>query len=384
MANKYNFDQKIDRRKTHSYKWDVSQDEISLSIADTDFLVANEIQEAIISRSNDATYGYTFVPNEYYKAYIHWWKNRYGLDLKEEYFIFSTSVVASIDSIIKRISKVGDYISLFAPNYNVFFNCIENNNRKVLEIPFVYKDYQYSIDWDLFEKEVQKSKIFILCNPHNPIGIQFSENEIKRIVEICKKYNIYIISDEIHSDLDYNEKRYNPVLKFVDYEKAIMLVSPGKTFNLAGLHSSVIIIRDKDLRELIQKGVYEDDVGEPSYFSIEPVIAAYTKCEQYVNEENEYIKENRRILAEFLVKNDIKMKIISGFATYLLWIDISYYSNDSEAFTEELKRSAKIIVGSGKHYHEHYSSFIRINIATQKEIILQFCNRLLRFLKERE
>ena len=384
MTNRYNFDQKIDRRKTHSYKWDVSQDEISLSIADTDFLVANEIQEAIISRSNEATYGYTFVPNEYYKAYIHWWKNRYGLDLKEEYFIFSTSVVASIDSIIKRISKVGDYISLFAPNYNVFFNCIENNNRKVLEIPFVYKDYQYSIDWDLFEKEVKKSKIFIFCNPHNPIGIQFSENEIKRIVEICKKYNIYIISDEIHSDLDYNEKRYNPVLKSVDYEKVIMLVSPGKTFNLAGLHSSVIIIRDKDLRELIQKGVYEDDVGEPSYFSIEPVIAAYTKCEQYVNEENEYIKENRRILAEFLVKNDIKMKIISGFATYLLWIDISYYSNDSEAFTEELKKNAKIIVGSGKHYHEHYSSFIRINIATQKEIILQFCNRLLRFLKEKK
>ena len=378
--SKYNFDKAIDRRLTHSYKWDIPKDTLSFSIADTDFMVADEIVESINERARQSTFGYTFVPNEYYDAYIYWWNHRYGLKLKREQFVFCSGVVSAIDSILKRIAKEGDNISLFSPNYNVFYNCISNNKLTIQEVPFIYQDYRYEIDWKLLELSIAKSKAFILCNPHNPIGVQFTKEEIIRIVELCKKYDVYLLSDEIHSDLDYGKHRYIPAMLVSDYSKLIMLVSPGKTFNLAGLHSSVIVIRDEKLRTTIQEGVYHDDVGEPSFFSIEPVIAAYTKCEKYVDEENEYILENRRVLSEFLDKNGINLKIVSGYATYLLWIDISYYSHDSEEFTRRLKEEAKIVVGSGKHYHEHFSSFIRVNIATQRENILHLCNSLKDFL----
>ncbi len=384
MGNKYNFDQSIDRRLTRSYKWNIDKETLSFSIADTDFLVADEIVESINQRAKQATYGYTYVPEEYYDAYIYWWKHRYGLELKREYFIYCVGIVAAIDSILKRIAKKEDGVSLFSPNYNVFYNCITNNELKIVEVPFYYENYEYSIDWELLEEGIKNSKVFILCNPHNPIGMQFNEDEIKRIVSLCEKYDVYLLTDEIHADLDYNASRYTPVMKVVDYEKTIMLVSPGKTFNLAGLHSSSIVIKDQNLKKKIEDGVYHDDLGEPSYFSIDPVITAYTKCEEYVIEENEYIKENKRILAEFFDKNGLKLRIIGGNATYLLWIDISSYSNDSEAFVNSLKDEERVIVISGKHYHEHYSSFIRVNIATARKNILQLCEKLKSFLGRKE
>ena len=144
MANKYNFDKEIDRRQTHSYKWNIPNNYISLSIADTDFMVADEIQKAIIERAKNPTYGYTFVPDEYYEAYINWWKRRHSVTFKKEWFSFSTSIVASIDSIIKRLSNSNDGICVLSPNYNVFYNCIKNNNRKLIEVPFDYKNYEYS------------------------------------------------------------------------------------------------------------------------------------------------------------------------------------------------------------------------------------------------
>ncbi len=380
MEKKYNFDKSIDRRMTHSYKWDVPSGTLSFSIADTDFEVAQEIVDSIKERSEQSAYGYTYVPKEYFDAYIYWWNHRYGLYLSRDWFIFSTGVVASIDSIIKRTTKVGDSISLFSPNYNVFYNCIENNKRIVEEVPFIYENYEYSIDWDLLEQALAKSKMFILCNPHNPIGKQFTEEELTKISNLCERHDVYLITDEIHADLDYNKKRYNPFYKFSNYKKAIMLISPSKSFNLAGLHSSVIIIRDDKLRQIIQKGVNEDDIGEPSYFSIDPVIIAFTKCEQYIDEENDYINENKRVLSEYFIKNDLKLKIVGGESTYLLWVDISYYYHDSEQFVNELKSQKGIVLVSGKHYHEHFSSFVRINIATQRKNILHLCKSLKEFL----
>ena len=346
MARKYNFDQSIDRRETHSYKWNIPKGSLSFSIADTDFNVADEIKTAINERASQPTYGYTYVPDEYFDAYIYWWDHRYGLKLERDWFVFSISVVASIDSVIRRVTKPGAKIALFSPNYNAFYRCISNNGRLINEVPFSYADYKYSIDWDLLDKALQESEMLILCNPHNPIGKQFTKDELINISDLCKKHNVYLITDEIHSDLDYNQKRYNPLFKYSDYDKAIMMVSPGKSFNLAGLHSSVIVVRDQKLRQMIQNGVYEDDVGEPSFFSIEPVIAAYTKCEQYVDEENEYLSENKRVLSEFFVKNGLKLRIVGGDATYLLWVDISEYSNDSVQFVNDLKEQEGIVLWS--------------------------------------
>lgn len=378
---RYNFDESINRSLTNSYKWDIKNGEIPYTIADTDFKVADEIVESIKNRSEKACYGYTGVPQEYFDAYIYWWKHRHKLDLSSYHFVYSTSVVASIDCIIKRYSNSGDGIALFSPNYNVFYNCINNNNRKLLEVPFSYENYEYKIDFELLEKALKESKIFIFCNPHNPTGHIFSENEIKKISELCEKYQVLVISDEIHADIDYNQNRYVPFYRVSEYKNSVMLVSPSKVFNLAGLHSSVIVCKDKSIAEKLQKSVNEDDIGEPSYFSIDPVITAFTKCEEYVNEENDYLAENKRLLTEFCGKKDLKLHFIDCTATYLLWVDISHYSNESEAFTKALREKTGIVLACGKNYHEHYSSFVRINIATQKENIVKLCEGLKTFLK---
>lgn len=384
MGSKYNFDKIIDRRHIDSYKWNVRDNEYSFSIADMDFDVIPEIKEAIIKQAKIPTYGYTYVNDKYYEAYIKWWKSRYDTTLKKEWFMYSISVVASIDSVIKRLTNVNEGISLLSPNYNVFYNCINNNHRKVIEIPFDYKDYKYSINWDLVEQGISKSKMFILCNPHNPIGRQFSEDEILRIVDICKKHNAYIISDEIHADIDYNGSRYVPALKVSDYEKLIVMLSPSKTFNVAGLHSSVVITPNSEIKGIIEKGLQEDDVGEPSFFSIAPIIAAYESGEEYVNELNDYLKQNRAFLKEFFDKNGLKLRIIDNNSTYLLWIDISSYSSNSEDFTNQLFAKNHILVCSGKNYHEHHSSFIRVNIATNRNNIIKFCEGIKDFLLKGE
>ena len=208
------------------------------------------------------------------------------------------------------------------------------------------------------------------------IGGAISENLMNQ--EVLERY---LLSDEIHSDLDYNEKRYNPIIKTKEYERLILALSPGKSFNLAGLHSSVLVIPNEELRSRIEKGLQEDDVGEPSYFSIEPVIAAYTKGDEYVQEENAYIYENKKYLKEFFIKNYLNLEIIGGNATYLLWVDISHYSNDSVAFVNDFSNKYNLFLIDGKHYHESQSSFVRINIATQKKNIIHLCNCLLDYLK---
>ena len=380
---KYNFDKVVDRRNLNSYKWDVNRDEISLSVADSDFECFPEIKEALLEKVDDACFGYTYVPDEYYDAYIHWWASRYNVELKRENFVFSTSMIASIDVILKRVCVPGEKVTMLTPIYNVFFNCIKNNGLKLLSTSFIYEDYRFEIDFDLLEKNLKEAKVFIFCNPHNPVGKRFDEEEVNKIVSLCKKYDVYLISDEIHCDYDYNDKKYVSVLlsKDNDYDKLITLFSPGKTFNVAGLHSSVIYIKDKKLKGLVQEGVYQDDVGEPNYFAIAPVIAAYTKGERYVEELNEYIGDNRRELKDYFVENIPNLKVIDNDATYLLWVDISYYKIPSHEFVERLRKEVGVILPSGEIYGEEGKYFVRVNLATNRDTVMDFCKRMDKFVR---
>lgn len=380
--SKYNFDKLKDRRHFESYKWDCNKEEISLSIADMDFPVMDEIKNAILKRSEQDSYGYSKVSEEYFKTYKNWFSNRYNAHFEIDECIFSLSIVASLDSIIKRITNEGDGVLLLTPIYNVFFNVIKNNNRTLIDCPLAYEDHRYSVDWDLLEEKIKVSKAIIFCNPHNPVGSIFNKEEINRIIDLCKKNDIYLLSDEIHCDIDYNQERYTSALSCDSYDKLITLLSPGKTFNVAGLHSSIIVIKDKDLREKIEKGIYEDDVGEPNYFSIDPVIAAYTHGEEYVFELNDYLSENREIVKEYISKKMSHLYLIDNKATYLLWVDISYYQKSSEVFANELRKEVGLIVCPGKIYGD--DRFIRINIATSKDMLIDALERLHNYILKLE
>ena len=206
--SKYNFDKIIDRRNMSSYKWDIKDNELSLTIADMDFSVMPEITKSIESVAKVSAYGYRYVPKVYFSAYVNHFTKRYGARFNEEDCLFSTGIVGSIDSILKRVCKKGDGVTMLTPIYNVFFNCIKNNGLELVDTPFKYENYKYEIDWELFEKNAKKAKVLIFCNPHNPIGKIFNEEEIKRIIDICEKHSVYVLSDEIHADFDYNEKKY--------------------------------------------------------------------------------------------------------------------------------------------------------------------------------
>lgn len=382
--SKYNFDVSINRKESCSIRWNVSEGELPLDIADMDFMVMPEIEKAVKARAEQACYGYTYVPDSYYQAYIRWWRDRHNTKLEKDWFIFSKSVVASIDSIFKHLGKPKDEVVMFTPVYNVFFNCIKNNNLVLKECEFMIEE-EIKIDWEKLETQLKGAKFFLLCNPHNPLGRKFTIEELNRIINLCKQNDVYVISDEIHGDIDLNKGRYISILNsgVSQYEKVIALLSPSKVFNVAGLHSSVAVISNNELKETVQNGFYQDDIGEPNYFAVDPVITAFTYGDEYVDQLNSYLNENRTFLTEFLLKNLPNLKIVSGTYTYLVWIDISCYSKDSRLFVKRLKESTGLVVAPGINYGKSGEGYIRLNIATPRNNLIDACNRLMNYICEK-
>ena len=375
---KYDFDRTIDRRIAHSRKWDVLDNEISLTVADTDYQVMDEIMEEVNRINLLGRFGYTSPDERYFNSYVHWFGSRYQAKFEVEDCLFSTGVVASIDSILKHLGKPHDKVMMFTPIYNVFYNCVRNNDCDLLECPLTYHNYQYFIDWELFDKQIKNAKFFILCNPHNPVGMMFDRTDLEKISKACLENNVYLISDEIHADIDYNQNRYVSMLNDFNNDKLIVCLSPGKTFNLAGMHSSIVVVKNEILRDFIQAGLWKDDIGEPSYFGVDPVSIAYLEGETYVTEMNKYLKANRELFIEFL-KGYPKLHLVKNTHTYLLWIDISEYGLDSDKFVQKLREKTGLLVASGKVYGD--PRFIRINIATSKQIIEESLQRLEKFIK---
>lgn len=381
---KYNFDTSINRKETYSIRWDVKEGELPLNIADMDFMVMPEITKAIKNRAEQSCYGYTYVPEKYYKAYICWWKDRHNTRLEKDWFIFSNSVVASIDSIFKHIGKPNDKVVMFTPIYNVFFNCIKNNKLVLKECEFIIEDDGVKINWNKLEELIKDAKFFLLCNPHNPLGRKFSVEELNRIINLCNKNNVYIISDEIHGDIDYHKDQYvsilNPLVN--RYERVVLLISPSKVFNVAGLHSSVAVVPNLTLKEEIQNGFYSDDIGEPNYFAIDPIIVAFNEGDEYVDELNSYLNQNMAFLKEFLLKNLPNIKIIGSNFTYLVWLDISCYEQNSALFVKHLKEKTGLILAPGINYGQSGEGYVRLNIATPRKNLEDACNRLKKYITE--
>ena len=313
---KYDFDKTINRSITYSYRWYVNEGELPLNIADMDFEVLPEIKKAIQDRAELDCYGYIRIPVEYFEAYAYWWKLRHDIYIDTSWCAFSLSVVGSIDTVLKHFSHKHDGVVMFTPIYNVFFSCIKNNDLTLKECPFIRKDGNYDIDWELLESllSLEDTKFFIFCNPHNPVGKRFVVEEIDRLISLCKKYDVYLLSDEIHADLDFNKEKYVPVYRseLSDYEKLIVFLSPGKVFNVAGLQSSVVVCKNKELLEQIENYLYMDDIGGANYFSIDPVIAAFRNGEKYVEELNAYLNENRDFLIDFLNRKLPNLKLVGG------------------------------------------------------------------------
>lgn len=380
---KYNFDEIAERRNTNSVKYDLFDDKtLPMWVADMDFKVCPEITEAVIKKANIGAYGYSIIPDEYFSAYRNWWKNNHNVEFKNEWMIFSTGVVATISSCVRKLTTPNENVLIMSPVYNIFTNCIVNNGRRVLSSDLVYDgNGRYSIDYIDLENKLKdpQTSLMILCNPQNPTGHIYTKNELEKIGKLALENNVVLISDEIHCDLVNPGKKYVSFATLSDelVNNSIICLSPGKAFNLAGLHSSIAVITNSNLRHKVWREINTSECGEPNYFGIETVIAAYEKGVEWLNKANEYIYDNKIFVNEFVEKN-LKDKVIvaSEDATYLYWLDLSYYKDKCDNLAEYIYNSSHLYVNDGSVYGGNSKDFIRINLATSHKNVIDAMLRL--------
>jgi len=382
---KYNFNKIINRYNKESHKYDeITEDVLPMWVADMDFECFEGITNAIKNRLNTPCYGYTAVPKEYFTAYVNYWKRHYGINFSEDECVFSTGVVASIDSIFRHIVKPHSKIIVQSPVYHTFFHCIENNGLEAIENELIYENGDYHIDFAGLEKLLKMSDVgaMIFCNPHNPTGHIFSLEEVNEVARLCYENNVLLISDEIHSEIVDPGYHYCPSLKADSkyLDNLIVLLAGSKCFNIAGLHSSIAVIKNKALRDEFQAAVYHDDVGEVNYFACDANIAAFNDGDEWLKEMNEYVYNNKKYVIDFFKKENIN--VVSGHATYMVWIDLKDYTSDSEQFCDELKKEEGLWLTSGKDFRGNGQYFVRMNLATSFDNVVDGCNRLLKFLNK--
>ena len=371
----YDFDTVINRRHTDSLKWDVPEGELPMWVADMDFQTAPEIQDALAKRLAHGVFGYNIVPDEWYGAIQNWWNTRHHFLMEKDWLVFCTGVVPALSSIVRKMTTIGENVLIQTPVYNIFFNCILNNGRHVLESPLVYDGSRYSIDYDDLEEKMAnpQTTMMILCNPHNPIGKIWDRETLAHIGHLAAKHHVLVVSDEIHCDLTDPGKEYIPFASVNEEcrSNSITCIAPTKTFNLAGLQTAAVCVPDPYIRHKVNRGLNTDDVAEPSAFAIPAAIAAFTKGGSWLDALREYLYENKKAVDMFLKERLPMLKLVPSEATYLLWIDCGKLCDDAQNLQAFLRREAGLYVSSGAQYGQTGKSFLRLNIACPKRTLTE-------------
>ncbi len=367
---KYDFDKAVNRRGTSSLKWDVADNELPMWVADMDFQTAPEIQEAIMKRAGHGVFGYSIIPDEWYQAYMDWWKKYHNFTIEKEWLIFCTGVIPAISSAVRKLTTPAENVVIQTPVYNIFFNSILNNGRNVLENKLKYDGNRYSMDWEDLEEKLAnpQTSLMILCNPQNPVGEIWDRETLSRIGELCKKYHVTVISDEIHCDLTAPGKEYTPFASVSDTcrEISVTCIAPTKTFNIAGLQTAAVVVPDELLRHKMWRRLNTDEVAEPNAFAVDAAIAAFTHGREWLDELREYIQANKNRVVEFIAEELPMLRVVSTDVTYLLWIDCHKVTDDSVEFTKYIRRETGLYISEGREYGGDGRYFVRMNMACTK------------------
>ena len=372
----YDFESVIDRTGTNSLKWELFDDDVPMWVADMDFKVAPAIENAISNRASHPVYGYTIVHEDLFEAYINWWDKRYGFKMSKEDMLYSMGVMPSISSMIRCLSDVGDNVLIQSPVYHVFFYVIEDNNRNVLENELIYENGEYKIDFNDLDEKLAKSKLMILCNPQNPVGKIWSESDLAKIGELCKKHDVILISDEIHCDLTDPGAKYNPFETSCSYDNVITCLSPSKSFNIAGFQSSIVHTKNNVLRDKIKAQMHIDNSDSCNVFATTAVIAAYNESEDWLEELKEVLYENKMIVKDYLASELPIVKLVQCDATYLLWLDCSALNVPSKVLSEFLRTNQGLFLSAGSDFGQCGDGFLRMNIACPQELLRKGLGRL--------
>ncbi|MGL4911022.1 MAG: MalY/PatB family protein [Romboutsia sp.] len=387
---KYNFDKVVNRENTSCVKWDfrtrcnekATKDGLPLWVADMDFECAQPIIDALHKRVEHKIFGYSSNDTKEYKESVYsWYKRRFNLELEKDNIFYSPGVVPAIITLIKILTNEDDKVIIQQPVYTPFELKVKNNNREVVSNSLKYDGQRYEMDFeDLREKAKDpKAKVMLLCSPHNPVGRVWKEEELRTVIEICMENDLWIISDEIHSDLIRKGNKHIPTLEVGnDYkDKIITCTAPSKTFNLAGMHLSNIIINNKKLQ---QQWLFEIkdklDIGAPSPFAIASTIAAYNECEDWIDELNEYLDGNIEFIDNYLKKNLAKVKLVKPEGTYLAWLDFNGYGLNKAELEDFMFKKARVLFNQGYSFGKEGNGFVRVNAACPRYILEEAMDRI--------
>lgn len=382
----YDFDEIIDRKSDLSAKYNEVEakygrdDIIPLWIADMDFAVAEPIVQAMGERLSKGAFGYTTRPSFYNQSIMNWFKERHDWEIEEDWLMFSPGVIPSISLIIQNFTQEGDKIIIQEPVYSPFFSVVKDNNREVI-INSLKKEScgKYVMDFDDLESKIDdKTKMMILCSPHNPVGRVWTKEELERLGQICLKHNIRIISDEIHCDLTYKGVKHIPIASLSEELKkaTITCIAPSKTFNIPGLQASAIVLPNKEDYKVMEDAFTKIDIKRNNCFSLVATHAAYSKCGGWLHQLNQYIEKNADFVVDYINKNIPKLKVNKPEGTFLLWIDFSELGMDDKTLRDFVINEAKLALNDGATFGSSGKGYQRMNIACPKSVLEEALNRL--------
>ena len=385
---KYDFDKTIDRRATNSYKWDSAPEGVlPMWVADMDFRTAPAIIDALQKRVAHGIFGYTRVPDAYYDAVTSWFSRRHGWDIDREWIIYTSGVVPAVSAVIKALTVPGDKVIVQTPVYNCFFSSIRNNGCEIVSNPLRRTADTYKMDFDALERCAAdpRTKVMLLCNPHNPAGRVWTPDELTRLGNICLRNGVTVVADEIHCELVYQGFKYTPFASLSDafLHRSVTCVSPSKAFNIAGLQIANIVAFDNDLRSRIDKAIDINEVCDVDPVGVAATIAAYNEGEEWLNQLVDYLHGNYEAMAEFCRRELAEFPITRLEGTYLVWMDCSSLGMSSDALEHALLDDARLWLNAGTMYGAEGEGYMRWNIACPRSVMLDGLNRFLNFVRSR-
>lgn len=384
--NKFDFDTVIDRSKTCAIKYDLAEkrnkplDAVSLWVADMDFKTAPCIQKAIAEKAAHGIFGYSRPDERYYSALKNWFLTEHNFEIKDEWVVNTPGVVYAFATAIRALTNEGDAVLVTRPVYYPFSNVINAQKRKLVNSALVLKNGHYEIDFEDFENKIisEKVKLFLFCSPHNPGGRIWTKDELKRISEICLKHNVFVISDEIHCDITF-ENHQHTVFASISEEAAnnsIVCTAPSKTFNLAGLQFSNIIIPNGKIRDLFIQEMDRTGYDEPSLMGIVAATAAYAEGKEWFDEAKAYIWNNILFAEKLISEKCPKIKVLKPEGSYLLWLDFSAFDLSDSQINDRILNKAKVWLDGGIMFGPEGEKFQRINCATPRAILEKALNQI--------
>jgi len=350
-------------------------------VADMEFEIDNSIQKALIDRISDSGFGYEYKPESFFLAQKKWYQNHYDIELIKEQLLFSPSITTSISVIIENFTSKGDGVIIQPPVFMEFRDVIRNTGRRIVKNSLQLKNGNYKIDFEDLENKTkpEENKVLILCNPHNPVGRVWRKEELNKIVAICKKNNIILVSDEIHKDIILFGNKFTSVLQYTNvWNKIIACTSEAKTFNLCGISDSMVIVPNDEIRSSIKDTFKKYNLGRTNALTRITLETAYTKGDAWLKKLITTIEINVNLIENELKKSNSRIKLIKPEGTYQVWLDFKDIYKDSKEMFHHLTEKSKIGMNAGHWYGREGALFMRMNIATSKEKVQKAIDQIIK------